>query len=746
MMLRSLTASIDRDAPRAARGPADVPVLELDHLSVAYDTPAGTACAVRDVSLAVGPGETLGIVGESGCGKSSLAYAVMGYLGDHGRITGGSIRLQGQELTRLGRSALRRLRGAKMAMVYQDPHTALNPTLAVGEQVAEAYQAHTGRPRQLCRQRAIELLRRVGLPDPERVAERYPHQLSGGQQQRVIIAMALINDPALLIMDEPTTALDTTTQALILDLVNDLKRETRAAILYISHDLGVIAQVCDRVAVMYAGAVVEEAATATLFRHPRHPYTVGLLRCLPRLGASRVAGQLQPIPGRLPPATQELEGCAFAPRCALAQPICRQVAPPLYQASAAGAAGDGAGVEGEQGRHLARCHFWGEVPAWAHASAPADSLTGGPSPDGLWTDGHTRPAGGDAPEGPRAQPLLAVRDLHCVFGDGRSLVHRLLGPLAGSEPPVHAVDGVSFDLAPGETLALVGETGCGKTTLARTVAGLLEPAAGAIRFEGMDIACTVDRRPPALRRDLQMVFQNPQASLNPRHTVGQIIRRPVERLLGLRGRAAEARVRELLEAVQLDAGYSHRYPGQLSGGEQQRVSIARAFAGDPRLVICDEAVSALDVSVQAAILNLLAALQEERGTSYLFISHDLRVVRYLADRIAVMYLGKIVEIGRTEDLFRPPHHPYTEALLSAIPSPEPPEAGRQPQRIRLEGPVPSPAARPAGCPFAGRCPRSLGQLCDEVPPPVRDAGHGHQIACHLPLDELVGRPAVAQRS
>ncbi len=729
MTLRPLMTSIEPETPPTS-GSTERPVLALEHLSVAYTTRGGMVQAVRDVSLAIGPGETLGIVGESGCGKSSLAYAVMGYLGDYGRITAGSIRLQGQELTTLPRSALQRLRGARMAMVYQDPHTALNPALVVGEQVAEAHRAHTGRPRPACWARAVELLRRVGLPDPERVARRYPHQLSGGQQQRVVIAMALINDPALLIMDEPTTALDATTQALILDLVNDLKRETRAAILYISHDLGVIAQVCDRVAVMYAGAVVEEAETATLFRHPRHPYTVGLLRCLPRPGDSKAVGQLEPIPGRLPPATAQPEGCAFAPRCALAQPICRQVAPPLYHASPSGAPGNGASVDGVRGGHLARCHFWVEVPAWARSLVEGGDL---PSTRGALAPGARRAGTG---------LLLEVRDLHCLYGDGQSLVRRLLRPLAGGEPPVRAVDGVSFDLAPGETLALVGETGCGKTTLARTIAGLLEPTAGTIRFEGTDIVCAAERRPLALRRDLQMVFQNPQASLNPRHTVGQIVGRPVERLLGLRGRAAEERVRELLEAVQLDAGYSHRYPGQLSGGEQQRVSIARAFAADPRLVICDEAVSALDVSVQAAILNLLASLQAERGTSYLFISHDLRVVRYLADRIAVMYLGKIVEIGRTEDLFRPPHHPYTEALLSATPLPEPPEPDQTRPRIRLEGPVPSPTARPAGCPFAGRCPRSLGRLCDEVPPPVRDAGRGHQIACHLPLEELARPQAV----
>ena len=342
------------------------------------------------------------------------------------------------------------------------------------------------------------------------------------------------------------------------------------------------------------------------------------------------------------------------------------------------------------------------------------------------------------------EPLLEVHELRQYYGGSTGLTGRLLQRIGRDTPPVRAVDGVSFTLAAGETLALIGESGCGKTTLARTVAGLLSPTAGSIRFLGHNVSCTAEQRPAALRRFLQMVFQNPDASLNPRQTAGAILERPLRLFLGLRGTAARRRATELLEAVQLDAGYYYRYPGQLSGGEKQRVSIARAFAGEPRLVICDEAVSALDVSVQAAILNLLAALQAERGTSLLFISHDLGAVRSLADRIAVMYLGRIVEIGHTEDLFHPPYHPYTEALLSAIPEPDPQQKR---QRIRLEGPVPSPAERPAGCPFAGRCPRYLGSICDRVPPPVQDAGNGHQIACHIPLPELAemqrsGKPPV----
>jgi peptide/nickel transport system ATP-binding protein len=721
---RTLTAHVE-DTARQEGARTEPPVLAIDHLSVAYATREGLVEAVRDVSLRVNAGETLGIVGESGCGKSTLAYAVMGYLAENGQITAGSIRLRGRELLGLPPGELRRLRGARMAMVYQDPATALNPSMIVGDQVAEAYQTYSGVSQHLAWRRAVEMLGRVGLPDPERMAHRYPHQLSGGQQQRVVIAMALINNPDLLIMDEPTTGLDVTTEALILDLINELKQEFGVATLYISHNLGVIAQVCDRVAVMYAGEVVEEAGVATLFSSPRHPYTVGLLGCVPRLDAAKTTRQLRPIPGHVPPPGARPDGCIFAPRCALARDYCHEAAPQL-QAT-------------DQSGQRARCHFWTEVPAWTQEEAR-------PAPEGEQRASRsTQPTSrGDGTLVRHAEPLLEVRELRRHYGGSTGIAAPLLRLLGRETPPVRAVDGVSFTIAPGETLALIGESGCGKTTLARTVAGLLSPSGGTIHFLGHDVSYTAERRPAALRRFLQMVFQNPDSSLNPRHTVGAILERPLRLFLGLRGTAARQRALELLQAVQLDPRYYHRYPGQLSGGEKQRVSIARAFAGEPRLVICDEAVSALDVSVQAAILNLLAALQAERGTSYLFISHDLGAVRYLADRIAVMYLGRIVEIGRTEDLFHPPYHPYTEALLSAIPEPDPQQKRR---RIRLEGPVPSPAERPAGCPFAGRCPRYLGSLCDDVPPPVQDAGNGHHIACHIPLRELAemqrsGKPPV----
>jgi peptide/nickel transport system ATP-binding protein len=485
----------------------------------------------------------------------------------------------------------------------------------------------------------------VGLPEPERLATRYPHQLSGGQQQRVVIAMALINDPDLLIMDEPTTGLDVTTEARILDLVNDLKRHTNAAVLFITHNLGVIAQVCDRVAVMYAGEIVEDADVQTIFRAPRHPYTVGLLGCVPTPGASKASGRLRPIPGQLPPRTARPEGCVFAPRCGLARERCTADEPALRPIAIAPT------VPTIPGAHLARCHFAEEVPAWAARQKSEITVE------------LAAPVRSAPPEPSTIAPLLEVQDLIHEFGGATGPLDRLLGRLLRRPSPVRAVDRVSLAIHPGETLAIVGESGSGKTTLARAIAGLITPTAGRIRFLGHDVTGTADRRPAEVRRHLQMVFQNPEASLNPRHTIGRIVGRPLQKFLGLRGVPLRRHVAELLRAVQLPITYVERFPVRLSGGEKQRVSIARAFAGDPQLVVCDEAVSALDVSVQAAILNLLTDLQHERGASYLFISHDLGVVRYLADRIAIMYLGQIVEHGKTEDIFRHPQHPYTKSLV-----------------------------------------------------------------------------------
>ncbi len=719
----------------------DDPVLDLRNLSVHYDTPDGPVAAVRDVSLRVARGETLGIVGESGCGKSSMAFAIMGYLGPTGRVSG-EARLEGENLLAMDPGELRAIRGARLSMVYQDPLSTLNPSIEVGEQIAEVYRAHRRASHAEAATRAVEMLARVGIGDPELIARRYPHQISGGMQQRVVIAMALCCDPSVLILDEPTTALDVTTEARVLDLINTLKREFRSAILYISHNLGVIAQVCDRVAVMYAGEVVEESPVRSLFRQPLHPYSAGLLGCVPRLGESKDDAPLRPIPGSMPSRLQQTPGCAFAPRCALAGDICLAIAPSL--------------VETVPGRRV-RCYFWADVPERVprpgarreplaspkQVSHERDCLAistegrGAPEPPGTDLPARHPLSESELPsrhsDGMDAAPLLSVRNLTKHYGHDDGLSRLLARAFGRRSRPIRAVDGVSFDLRRGQTLALVGESGCGKTTLGRSIVGLLDLTDGQIVFDGMDVTGTVETRQPDLRRQIQMVFQNPEASLNPRHTIGNALERPLRRFLGLDRREARRRARDLLRAVNLDPSYLDRYPRELSGGEKQRVAIARAFAAQPRLVVLDEPVSALDVSVQAVVLNLLIDLQRKLGTTYVFIGHDLSVVRYVADWIGVIYLGKLCELGPVEEMFQPPYHPYTEALLSAVPIPDP-DVRRE--RVHLDGVVPSPRNPPVGCPFHTRCPRKLGSICETTPPPARRLNGRHEIRCHLEPDQL----------
>ncbi len=719
----------------------DDAVLEIRNLSVDYETPDGRVAAVRDVSLRIGRGETLGIVGESGCGKSSLAFAIMGYPGPTGRVSG-EVWLEGENLLAMDPRRLRSIRGARLSMVYQDPSSTLNPSIVVGEQIAEVYRTHRRATRADAWAWAVEMLARVGIGDPELIARRYPHQISGGMQQRIVIAMALCCDPAVLILDEPTTALDVTTEARVLDLINTLKREFRSAILYISHNLGVIAQVCDRVAVMYAGEVVEESPIAHLFHQPLHPYTAGLLACVPRLGDSKAEAPLRPIPGSMPSRLRPAPGCAFAPRCALAGDVCSAIAPAL--------------VEAVPGRRV-RCYFWADVPERISRPGARRELEASPDHGSHEHDRLARSTEGRGAPGPAetdllarsslseserrsrqrdgmdAAPLLSARNLTKHYGDDEGLSRLLARAFGRRARPVRAVDGVSFDLRHGQTLALVGESGCGKTTLGRSIVGLLGLTDGEIVFGGADISGTVETRPPEVRRQIQMVFQNPDASLNPRHTVGYALERPLRRFLGLGRQEARRRAGELLRAVNLDPSYLDRYPRQLSGGEKQRVAIARAFAAQPKLVVLDEPVSALDVSVQAVVLNLLTDLQRKLGTTYVFIGHDLSVVRYIADWIGVIYLGKLCELGPAEDVFQPPYHPYTEALLSAVPTPDP-DARRE--RVRLDGAVPSPRDPPAGCPFHTRCPRKVGRICETTPPPARLLNGRHEIRCHLEPDQL----------
>jgi peptide/nickel transport system ATP-binding protein len=658
------------------------PALELDGLEVAYTVRGVDRRVLRGVTLAVGQGEAYGLVGESGCGKSTAAFALMRYLPRNGKVLGGSIRIAGEELMSLGEDGVRRLRATQVSMVYQNPGAALNPSLRVGDQVAEAF-AVAGVPGGEARERARAMLVEVQIADPDRVLRRYPHQLSGGMQQRVVIAMALAKDPTLLVLDEPTTGLDATVEAEVLDLVNQLRREHGTSVLFISHNLAVIRKMCERVGVLYAGRLVEEGAAETIFSDPRHPYTVGLLRCIPRGGMRKDLHRLDSIPGFLPQLGAVPSGCVFADRCGLAREICREQEPELIPLG---------------GGHASRCHFHDEAQALPRTT-----------PD--QAPGQRR--------APNGVPILRAEHVGKTFRDeGRD---------------VHALSDLSLSIEPGETLGLVGESGSGKTTFARLLLGLTEPDAGSVvELDGHPLAPRVGKRSADDVRALQIVFQDPDSALNRRFSARRILNRALTKLVGARGGAREARLGELAQAVRFDARLLDARPRQLSGGLKQRLAIARAFAGDPRVVVCDEPTSALDVSVQAAILNLLADLQAAEEVTYLFISHDLGVVRYLSDRIAVLYLGRLMELGAAETVFNAPHHPYTEALLSAVPTLE----GEERPRIRLEGEIPSASDPPSGCVFHTRCPRYLGAICEEQEPPLAEVEPGHLMRCHIPVDEL----------
>lgn len=680
-------------------------VVRVENLGIAYETRGGDINAVRDVSFEIRAGETVGIVGESGCGKSTLAYGLVNYLGRNGRISKGDIKFQGASLVGRTEEELRRLRGDRIAMVFQDPMTSLNPVLRIGEQMAEVLTIHQDIPEDEAIQRSVEMLAKVNMPDPDRVIERYPHQISGGQQQRVVIAMAMLNNPALLIMDEPTTALDVTVEATVLDLVNDLRQEFDTAILLISHNMGVIARVSDKVGVMYAGELVEMATVEEVFAQPRHPYTQGLIRCLPNLGRSKEDATLYPIRGRVPPPDDLPPGCLFEPRCDYARDGCRQERPLLRDLGNA---------------HLTRCLFSEEINAddWKPTEEiAARELTAAESES-------------------LADTILEVNNLQTYYANNSSSPLSVIG--LGKKEFVKAVDDVSFDVFRGKSLGVVGESGCGKSTLIKTLIGLESMTGGDAKFMEFDIGDKVQQRSLDLIQDLQMVFQNPDSTMNPTYSIGKQIERPLRRFGTVPPEKLRDEVVRLLRAVKLDEHYYDRLPRQLSGGEKQRVGIARALAGRPDLVLCDEPVSALDVSVQAAVINLLLEVQEEFDTTMIFIAHDLSIVRFFSDYVAVMYLGQIVEIGPVDNIYTPPYHPYTEALLSAVPVPDP---AAQQKHVRLEGSVPSPLNPPSGCRFHTRCPRrnllpNGGEICEQEVPPWRDAGDGHRIFCHIPLETL----------
>jgi peptide/nickel transport system ATP-binding protein len=657
------------------------PALLLGDLDVHYRVRGRDRPVLRGVSFHVEPGESYGLVGESGCGKSTVALAIVRYLPRNGGVSAGTITVAGRDVLALKGRSLRQYHARTVSMVYQNPGAALNPSMRVGAQVIEAFTVLGASPKE-AEERARAALARVQIADPGSVMRRYPHQLSGGMQQRTLIAMALAKDPELLILDEPTTGLDATVEAEVLDLVSQLQSELRTSVLFISHNLGVIAKMCSRVGVLYAGRLVEEGPVETVLHDPRHPYTVGLLRCIPRGGVRKDHGRLDTIPGFLPSLGEELPGCVFAERCALADERCHVEEPPLLAVTS---------------RHESRCWY------------------------------HDRAA--DLPREERADIELPSVDRSgppLVELSGLTKVFRQRGN------DVHALTDVSAAIWPGETLGLVGESGSGKTTLARTLLGIVAPTHGTATLDGGLLPTRYQKRSQAQLRALQIVYQNPDSALNRRHSVRRILLRSLRKLAGVAGSVAEQRVLELAHRARLTERTLTQKPVQLSGGLKQRVAIARAFAGDPKLVVCDEPTSALDVSVQAAILNLLVELQASQRVSYIFISHDLGVVRYISDRIAVLYLGRLQEVGPADLVFEGPHHPYTEALLSAVPTID--GGGRE--RIKLQGDIPSAAAPPAGCVFHTRCHRKVGPVCEQVEPPLVEVAEGHLMRCHIPIDEL----------
>jgi peptide/nickel transport system ATP-binding protein len=669
------------------------PLLSVRGLRAGFAAGRRVLAAVDGVSFEVSAGETLVLLGESGCGKSATALALLRLLPAAGRILGGEVRFAGDDLFQLTEAEMRAVRGGGMAMIFQEPATSLNPVLTVGRQIGEVLVRHRGLRGGAVAAQAAELLRAVGIADPGRRLSEYPFQLSGGMKQRVMVAVALAGQPRLLIADEPTTALDVTIQAQILDLLRELQSERGMGMLLITHDLSVVARMAHRIGVMYAGEIVEEAPREAFFSAPRHPYTRKLFAALPDM--TERGARLATIPGQVPPLSAMPAGCRFAARCPSALPQCRAASPEWTEL------GHG---------HRVRCHRAGES-------------SGHPAPAAATRDAGSRreregPAGGESGPGVRTR-LLEVEDLRVHF----PIRHGILQRVAGH---VKAVDGVSLALARGRTLALVGESGCGKTTAGKAILQLIPSSGGRVRLDGRDLAGLPRHALRPLRRRMQMIFQDPFASLDPRHPIGEIIAEGMD-ALGARPAAtgrAEA-VAALLEQVGLDPAAAQRYPHEFSGGQRQRIAIARALAVQPELVVCDEPTSALDVSVQAQILNLLGGLQDELGLAYLFITHNFAVVEHLAHEVAVMYLGRIVEHGPADAVLRSPRHPYTEALLSAVLSPRPTDSRAL---IRLAGETPSPARPPSGCHFHPRCPRAA-ERCRAECPEAREAGLGHLVRC-----------------
>ena len=675
------------------------PLLRVENLRVEYRSSAGSVTAIPDLTFEVAPGESLGVVGESGCGKSTLLMAIMGHLGPSGAATAGRVLFEGRDLLKASPAQLRATRSGGIAMVYQDPNAALNPTLKIGRQLVEVPMLRPNVSLTEARSLAEGMLADVHLPDTASVMERFPHQLSGGQKQRVVIAMALLANPRLLLLDEPTTGLDVTVEAAVLDLVDELREKYGTSLIYITHNVGVVAKVCDRVGVMYLGDLVEEAPVEALFAAPRHPYTRRLMACVPQLDGDKHTTSFMPIPGQPSSLRDRPCGCPFSPRCVGFEPgLCDNPVP----------------VEEIGPGHRVRCFRHRESEMFETA---AQEIV--------------------APAEPSAEVVLRAQALSKVYRLGSSF----FGAKRGAE--LSANEDLNFEAKKSEIIAIVGESGSGKSTFARILAGLQDATSGKLVVLGSDLAnTTAESRSSDQLSAVQMVFQNPDATLNPSHSAGFPIARALKKFgITKGGKETQSRVAELFEMVRLAPSLMRVRPARLSGGQKQRVAIARAFAARPDILVADEPVSALDVSVQAAIVNLLLQIQKTKGTTIVFISHDLALVRHLADQVIVMYLGKVMESGPVTALFAPPFHPYTEALLSAVPVPDPTAEQRH---VRLSGETPSPINVPKGCRFASRCPRKVGAICDDVPPPARKVESGHMILCHIPLDELAAVAPIFQ--
>ena len=675
------------------------PILEIENLSISFFTRLREIPAVMDFSLAIQPGEAVGLVGESGCGKSTVALGIMQDLGVNGKIVDGSIKFKGQDLGKLSPEVLRDIRGNEIAMIYQEPMASLNPAMKIANQLMEVPMIHEGISKDEAYKRALEVVDDVKLPDPERILKSFPHQLSGGQQQRIVIAMALMSKPSLLILDEPTTALDVTVEAAVVDLVKDLGKKYGTSMLFISHNLGLVLETCDRICVMYSGEAVETGSIKDVFNQMQHPYTQALFQSIPLPGADKNARPLVAIPGNFPLPHERPQGCNFGPRCT------------YFEAGRCDTQNIEMAEIEKTDRHATRCLKYKEID-WMASISKAETIDSAEPGD----------------------VILKIDNLKKYY---EVAANALFGS-SGSKKVVKANETLSFEAREGETLAIVGESGCGKSTLAKVLMGLETATDGTVLLDNKSIGATpIESRSTKTVADIQMVFQNPFDTLNPSMAVGRQIIRALEIFqFGKCDKDRSERMLELLDLVKLPRAFAERMPRQLSGGQKQRVGIARAFAGGARIVVADEPVSALDVSVQAAVTDLLMEIQRNEKTTLLFISHDLSIVRYLSDRVMVMYLGHVVEIGTTDQVFSPPYHPYTEALLSAVPIAD---TSVEKEHIVLEGDIPSAMDPPSGCPFQTRCRWKKdvqGDLCEKEIPPQRDISIGHQIKCHLSESKL----------